>query len=395
MGGKKSAISQVRPWSVGNCLNAHCRRQVGTAPKTDVVREENMKALVLSGGKGTRLYPLTYTSAKQLIPVANKPVLFRVLSAIVEADITDIGIVVGDTAEEVQNAVGDGTRWGAQVTYIPQEAPLGLAHAVKIAQDFLGEERFVMFLGDNIIEGGITALVKQFKSSEYNCQIVLTKVPNPQQYGVAELEDGRIVRLVEKPREPKSDLALVGIYMFDHHVLEAVNAIRPSWRGELEITDAIQHLIDKGYKVYPYIHEGWWIDTGAPGDMLDANSLVLDELVPQIEGYVDRDSRLNGKVVIERGAEIINSVIRGPAIIGQESRIVNSYIGPFTSIYHHVLIQGSEIEHSIVLEHSKIIDIDQRIEDSLIGRNVEITRSPLKPKAYKMTLGDHSKVGIM
>lgn len=354
-----------------------------------------MKALVLSGGKGTRLYPLTYTSAKQLIPVANKPVLFRVIEAIVKAGITDIGIIVGDTAEEVKNAVEDGSRWGAQVTYIPQEAPLGLAHAVKIAQDFLGDERFVMFLGDNVIEGGIASLVRQFEESDYNCQIVLTHVEHPEQYGVAELKDGRIVRLVEKPRQPPSNLALVGIYMFDCKVFEAVNNIRPSWRGELEITDAIQYLVDKGYKVYPYIHEGWWIDTGAPGDILEANSLILYELEPCIEGYVDRDSQVNGRVVVEKGAEIINSVIRGPAIIGEESRIVNSYIGPFTSIYHHVLIQDSEIEHSIVLENSRIIDIDQRIEDSLIGRNVEITRSPLKPKAYKMTLGDNSKVGII
>jgi len=353
-----------------------------------------VKGLVLSGGKGTRLYPITYTSAKQLVPVANKPVLFRVIEAIVEAGITEIGVVVGDTAEEIKNAVRDGSRWGAKITYIPQEAPLGLAHAVKISQDFLGDERFVMFLGDNVIESGISALVQQFQDSDYNCQIVLTRVPHPEQFGVAELEDGRVVRLVEKPRQPKSNLALVGIYMFDHHIFEAVNAITPSWRGELEITDAIQYLVDKGYKVYPYIHEGWWIDTGKMEDMLDANRLVLDELVPSVEGYVDRDSRLIGKVTIEKGAEIINSVIRGPAIIGENTRIVNSYIGPFTSIYHHVLIEGSEIEHSIVLEHSRIIDIGQRIEDSLIGRNVEITRSPLKPKAHKMTLGDNSRLGI-
>ncbi|MBC7233278.1 MAG: glucose-1-phosphate thymidylyltransferase [Chloroflexi bacterium] len=354
-----------------------------------------MKGLILSGGKGTRLYPLTYTCAKQLVPIANKPVLFRVIEAIKEAGITDIGIVVGDTAAEIKEAVGDGSRWEVNITYIPQEAPLGLAHAVKIAQDFLGEERFVMFLGDNVIQGGISGLVKQFESNDYNCQIVLTRVAHPQQYGVAVLKNGAVVRLVEKPRDPPSNLALVGIYMFDHHVFEAVNNIRPSWRNELEITDAIQYLVDHGYKVYPYIHEGWWIDTGAPGDMLDANRLVLDELQPKVEGYVDRDSKLIGKVTIQKGAEIIGSVIRGPAIIGEETRIVNSYIGPFTSIYHHVVVEKSEIEHSIVLEHSRIIDIPQRIENSLIGRNVEIVRSPLLPKAYKMTLGDHSKVGLL
>jgi glucose-1-phosphate thymidylyltransferase len=354
-----------------------------------------MKALVLSGGKGTRLYPLTYTSAKQLIPVANRPVLFRVLDTLIEAGLTDIGIVVGDTAEEIIEAVGEGSQWGARITYIRQEAPLGLAHAVKISQDYLGEERFVMFLGDNVIEGGIVGLVEQFEKSDWNAQIVLKRVKDPRRYGVAELKGGRVVKLVEKPQKPKSDLALVGIYMFDRHVFEAVSAIRPSWRGELEITDAIQYLIDNGYTVYPYIHEGWWIDTGKREDLLEANRLVLEELVPKVEGYVDRDSQLNGKVTVERGAEVIRSVIRGPAIIGEETRIINSYIGPFTSIYHHVTIEDSEIEHCIVLENSSIIDIPHRIEDSLIGRNVEIKRSPMKPKAYKMVLGDHSKVGIL
>lgn len=354
-----------------------------------------MKGLILSGGKGTRLYPITYTSAKQLVPIANKPVLFRVIDSIVEAGIKDIGIVVGDTAGEIKDAVGDGSRWGCHITYIPQDAPLGLAHAVKISRDFLGDDRFVMFLGDNVIQGGISTLISQFETCGHHCQIVLTRVTHPEQYGVAELKDGTIQRLVEKPRQPRSNLALVGIYMFDHHVFEATEAISPSWRGELEITDAIQYLVDQHYDVHPYIHEGWWIDTGAPGDLLEANCLVLDELVHKVEGYIDRDSEVNGKVTIQKGAEIINSRIRGPAIIGEGTRIVNSYIGPFTSIYHHVLIENSEIEHSIVLEHSRIIDIPQRIEDSLIGRNVEIIRSPLKPKAYKMTLGDNSRVGIL
>jgi glucose-1-phosphate thymidylyltransferase len=354
-----------------------------------------MKGLILSGGKGTRLYPLTYTSAKQLIPVANKPVLFRVIEAIRDAGITDIGIVVGDTAAEIQAAVGQGRRWGVNITYIQQEAPLGLAHAVKISRDYLGDERFVMFLGDNVIQGGISPLIREFASKDWNCQIVLTRVAHPENYGVAVLEDGRIVRLIEKPKDPPSNLALVGIYMFDSHVFEAVEAIRPSWRGELEITDAIQWLIDHGYSVYPYVHRGWWIDTGKMADMLEANRLVLEELEPMVEGYVDRDSHVNGKVTVQAGAEIINSVIRGPAIIGEHTRIVNTYVGPFTSIYHHCLVEHSEIEHSIVLENSKIIDIPQRIEDSLIGRNVEISRSPIKPKAYKLMLGDNSKVGIL
>jgi glucose-1-phosphate thymidylyltransferase len=354
-----------------------------------------MKGLILSGGKGTRLRPITYTSAKQLVPVANKPVLFRAIEAIRDGGIQDIGIVVGDTAEEIKAAAGDGSRWGVKLTYIRQEAPLGIAHAVKTAQSFLKEDPFVLFLGDNVIEGGIRKLVNQFSSSQWNAQIVLKRVEDPRAFGVAELKDGRIVRLEEKPKQPKSDLALVGIYMFDAHVFEAVNAIKPSWRNELEITDAIQYLVEKGYLVYPYIHEGWWIDTGKMEDMLDANRLLLDELKLQVEGTVDAASHLSGKVTIEKGAEIINSVIRGPAIIGEESRIINSYIGPFTAIYHHTLIEATEIEHSIVLENCKIVDIPQRIESSLIGRSVEITRSPVKPKALRLVLGDHSKVGIL
>jgi glucose-1-phosphate thymidylyltransferase len=355
-----------------------------------------MKGLILSGGKGTRLRPITYTSAKQLVPVANKPVLFRVIEAIRDAGISEIGIVVGDTAEEIRRAVGTGDRWGVSITYIPQEAPLGLAHAVMISQDYLGDERFVMFLGDNVIQGGISTLIRQFADSEWNSQIVLKQVAHPQQYGVAVLNDlGRIVQLIEKPKNPPSDLALVGIYMFDHHVFEAVHAITPSWRGELEITDAIQWLVEQDYAVYPYVHHGWWIDTGKMEDMLEANSLVLDELEHHICGQVDGDSQINGKVTIEKGAQIVNSRIRGPAIIGEDTRIVNSYVGPFTSIFHHVLVEDSEIEHSIILENSQIIGIPHRIEDSLIGRNVLIQRSPIKPKAYKLTLGDNSQVGIL
>jgi glucose-1-phosphate thymidylyltransferase len=355
-----------------------------------------MKGLILSGGKGTRLYPLTYTSAKQLIPVANKPVLFRVIEAIRDAGIRDIGIVVGDTADEIKRAVGTGRQWDIKITYIPQEAPLGLAHAVKISQDFLGDERFVMFLGDNVIQGGISPLIAQFASSKYNSQIVLTRVDQPEQYGVAELDaEHRIVRLIEKPKDPPSDLALVGIYMFDQHVFEAVNAIKPSWRGELEITDAIQWLIEQDYLVHPYIHQGWWIDTGRPGDMLEANSLVLEELVPVIDGYIDRSSEVDSRVTVEQGAEIINSVVRGPAIIGRDTRVVNAYIGPFTSIYHHCLIENAEISRSIVLEHSQIRNVNRRIEDSLIGRHVVVHRSPIRPRAYKFTLGDHSQLGLL
>jgi len=355
-----------------------------------------MKGLIISGGKGTRLYPLTYTSAKQLIPVANKPVLFRVIEAIRDAGITDVGIVVGDTAGEIKTAVGRGGRWNVKITYIHQEQPLGLAHVVKVSRDFLEDERFVMFLGDNVIQGGISGLVDQFAASDWNSQIVLTRVSHPEQYGVAKLDEaGHIVQLVEKPKQPPSDLALVGIYMFDYHIHEAVNSITPSWRGELEITDAIQWLVEHNYQVFPYIHRGWWIDTGKREDLLEANGLVLEELTPKIEGYVDRDSEVDGRVTVQKEAEIVNSVVRGPAIIGERTRIVNSYVGPFTSIYHDVVIENSEIERAIVLEHSLIRDIPARIQDSLIGRHVSLVRSPIKPKAYKLTLGDHSQVGIL
>jgi glucose-1-phosphate thymidylyltransferase len=355
-----------------------------------------MKGLVLSGGKGTRLRPITYTSAKQLVPVANKPVLFRVIEAIRDAGISDIGIVIGDTGDEIRSAVGNGRRWGVQITYIPQDAPLGLAHAVKISQEFIGDDRFVMFLGDNCIQGGISPLIEQFGRSRYNAQIVLKKVADARQFGVAELDDdGRIERLVEKPREPRSDLALVGIYMFDHHIFEAVNSIKPSARGELEITDAIQWLVAAGHQVFPYVHDGWWIDTGKKDDLLEANRLILEELQPSMQGYVDRDSQLIGKVIIEAGAEVINSTIRGPAIIGEKTRILNAYVGPFTSIYHDCIVEESEIEHSIVLEHSSIRGLPHRLEDSLIGRNVEVARSPFKPRAYRLLLGDNSTVGML
>ncbi len=357
-----------------------------------------MKALILSGGKGSRLYPLTYTNAKQLIPVANKPVLFRVIEAIRDAGIDDMGIVIGsgENGRKVRAAVGDGSRWDVKITYIVQDEPRGLAHAVLIARDYLGDDRFVMFLGDNVIEGGISNLIREFEGSDYNAQIVLTPVPEPQHYGVAELNpDGSIKQLVEKPREPRSNLALVGIYMFDHHIHEAVRSIKPSWRNELEITDAIQWLVDQGYHVHPYIHRGWWIDTGKPIDMLAANSKVLEELTPAIHGFVDKDSEVDERVTIEEGAQIINSVVRGPTIIGENTRIINSYVGPFTSIYHDCIIEGAEIERCIILEHSQVKDVPFRITDSLIGRNVLIQRSEFKPRALKFTLGDNSRVGLI
>ena len=355
-----------------------------------------MKALILSGGKGTRLRPITHTSAKQLVPIANKPILFYALEAMAEAKIQEVGVVVGDTKREIQEAVGDGARWGLQVSYIEQEAPLGLAHAVKISEPFLGNEPFVMYLGDNLVKDGIRSLVEEFLRRRPNSQILLASVRDPQRFGVAELREGRVVSLEEKPAHPKSDLALVGVYMFDKTIFEAVNAIRPSERGELEITDAIQYLIDKGYKVHPHIINGWWKDTGKLEDMLEANRIMLEAITSsRMEGDVDAASHLIGKVIVEQGAKIVASTVRGPVIIGKRSHIINSYIGPFTSIYHDTLVQNSEIEHSIILEQCRITDIGGRLEDSLIGKNVEVFRSDGKPKAYRLMLGDGSQVGLV
>jgi glucose-1-phosphate thymidylyltransferase len=357
-----------------------------------------MKGLILSGGKGTRLYPLTYTRAKQLIPVANKPVLVRVIEAIRDAGVTDIGIIVGETAPEIQEKLADHSELGVNITYIYQSAPKGLAHAVQTARDFIGDDRFVMFLGDNVIEGGITSLIRDFAENDWNSQIVLKRVPieTASSYGIAVLnEDGSVKQLIEKPKTPPSDLALVGIYMFDHHVFDAIENIKPSPRDELEITDAIQWLLDKNYRVYPHVHEGWWIDTGKALDMLAANDQVLMEVEPNCDpsAIVD-NSQIDGRVTLESGAQIINSVVRGPTIIGKNTIIRDSYVGPFTSIYHHVTIENCEIEHSIVLENSSVLNLDVRLQDSLIGRNAEVKGDKRRPRALKMNLGDHSKIWI-
>jgi len=348
----------------------------------------------LSGGLGTRLRPITHTSAKQLVPIANKPILFYGIEAVVAAGITEIGIIVGETEAEIRAAVGDGKRWGATVTYIRQEAPLGLAHAVKIAQPYLKTDAFVMYLGDNLVLDGITPFVEELKRKQPDALLLLANVREPERFGVAELRDGRLARIEEKPEHPTSDLVLVGVYLFGPRVFEAVNAIKPAERGELEITDAIQYLIDHEARVEPHVITGWWKDTGRLEDMLEANRIVLDHHEPRQQGTVTGSSRLIGKVSIEAGAEIVDSVVRGPAIIGSKTRIVNSYIGPFTSVYHGVEIVNSEIEHSIVLENSKIIDVAPRIEDSLIGKDVVIRRTDRMPKALRFMLGDHSEVEL-
>ena len=353
-----------------------------------------MKALVLSGGSGTRLRPITHTSAKQLLPVANKPVLFYGLEAIAAAGITDVGIVVGDTAPAIQAAVGDGSKFGIRATYLRQEAPLGLAHAVLIAREFLGDEDFVMYLGDNFIVGGIKSLAEEFSARRPDAQIMLTKVPDPRAFGVAELDgEGRVVGLEEKPRAPKSDLALVGVYLFTPAVHEAVAALKPSWRGELEITEAIQWLIDAGRSVDSTVITGYWKDTGNVTDMLEVNRLVLEGLDPRIDGVVESDCEIIGRVVVEPGAQVSGSRIVGPAVIGAGSKITASYIGPFTAIAENCAVDDSELEYSIVLSGASIRGV-RRIEASLIGHDAEVTPAPRVPRAHRLVLGDHSKVQI-
>jgi len=353
-----------------------------------------MKALVLSGGAGTRLRPITHTSAKQLLPVANKPVLFYGLEAIRDAGITNIGIVVGDTAEAIKVAVGDGSAFGLSITYIRQTAPLGLAHAVLVSREFLGDDDFVMYLGDNFIVGGITSLVEEFRSERPDAQIMLTQVPDPREFGVAELDDsGQVVGLEEKPQQPKSNLALVGVYIFSPAIHEAIRNLKPSWRGELEITEAIQWLIDHGNTVRSSVISGYWKDTGNVTDMLEVNRMVLETTEPRQDGTVDAGSEIIGRVVIETGAQVSGSRIVGPVIIGSRTKLTGSYVGPFTAVAEDCTIDDSEIEYSIVLPRASIRGV-RRIEASIIGHEVEVTPAPRVPKAHRLVLGDHSKVQI-
>jgi glucose-1-phosphate thymidylyltransferase len=358
-----------------------------------------MKALILAGGAGTRLRPITHTSAKQLVPVANKPILFYGIEAMVAAGITEIGVIVGDTRVEVMKALGDGSQWGAHITFIPQDAPLGLAHCVLIAADFLGDDDFVMYLGDNLLEQDLGAFVHAFEQARAGAepptaQILLKRVPDPHRFGIAELDaDGHVVHLVEKPENPPSDLALVGVYLFDHTILDAVRAIEPSPRGELEITDAIQWLVDEGHRVRCELLTGWWIDTGKLTPLLEANRLLLERVEQRIDGKVDESSVIDGRVVVEAGAIVTNSTLRGPLVIGAGATISNSFIGPFSAIGDGCEVTNSEIEHSVIMEGSRVVDI-QRLEDSLIGKDVVVIRSQLRPRALRLMIGDHCQIDV-
>ena len=353
---------------------------------------EQLKGLILSGGAGTRLRPITHTSAKQLVPVANKPVLFYGIEALVAAGIEEIVIVIApETGGEIRAAVGDGSAFGARVTYVEQDAPRGLAHAVLTAEEALGGSPFAMYLGDNLLRNGISDLAEHFRHDEHDALILLTKVPDPWHYGVAELEGDEVVRLVEKPKDPPSDMALVGVYLFGPAIFDAARAIEPSGRGELEITDAIQHLIDNGSRVESRTVTGWWKDTGQLADMLEANRLVLEDLERSVEGELV-DARVDGRVVRAPGARLERSVVRGPAIIASGAAIVDAYIGPYTSIGEDVRVERSEVEHSILLAGSSVCDLDSRMEASLLGRNVRLRRGETMPRTLSMIVGDNAEI---
>jgi len=368
-----------------------------------------VKALILAGGAGTRLRPITHTKAKQLVPVANKPILFYGLEAIADAGIRQVGIVVGDTAADVMAAVGDGSDWGVAVTYIPQEAPLGLAHAVLIARGFLGGDDFVMYLGDNLLKQSLKDFVDRFEDDRLRArtptldegdaiapcaQILLKEVPDPHRFGVAELAaDGSVVRLLEKPVDPPSNLALVGVYLFDARIHDAVAAIEPSARGELEITDAIQWLVDRGLRVRTEVLDGWWIDTGKLTPLLEANRLILETLERRVDGQVDDESEIDGRVVVEAGARIVRSRVRGPVVIGSDTVVTDSFIGPFSALGRRCVVEGSEVEHSVVLDDCRVIRAG-RLEDSLLGHHVEVTRSERRPRATRLMVGDHCSIDI-
>src|SRR5215218_9339276 len=356
-----------------------------------------MRGLILSGGKGTRLRPITHTSAKQLVPVANKPVLFYGIEAMAAAGIAEVGIIIApETGDEIRGAAGDGSRFGVEITYIVQDEPLGLAHAVLTAEPFLGEDPFVMYLGDNLLQGGMTDLVTAFREHKPQALILLTPVPDPQNYGVAELGPGGrgIVRLVEKPADPPSDLALVGVYMFTAKIHQAAKSIQASPRGELEITDAIQWLVDEGKTVESHVVRGWWKDTGRLDDMLEANRLILETIQRRVEGELV-DAQVEGRVIVEPGARLERATVRGPAVIGSGALLRDAYVGPYTAVGAGCIIEAAEVEHSILLEASSVRGLEGRMESSLLGKNVAISRDDRQPRAYRFMVGDNSEIGIL
>jgi glucose-1-phosphate thymidylyltransferase len=354
-----------------------------------------LKALIASGGRGTRLRPITHTRNKHLIPIANKPILHYAIEAAADAGIKEVAIVINADSDEVPNAIGDGSRWGIHITYIPQMSPGGLAQVVALAEDFVGKDKFIFYLGDNMVVGGVRRFIDEFLKSGCNCYLTLSRVKDPERFGVPEISNGRIVSVEEKPKLPKSSFAVAGIYLYDHHIFEAVKAITPSARGELEISDAHQYLLDKGYKVGYAEITGWWKDTGKPTDLLEANRLILDNITSNIEGEVDDRSSIAGKVIVRRGARIVNSVVRGPAIIGEHCVIEDSYVGPFSSIGMNTVVRRSEVEYSIILRDCKILNIGIRLEGSILGNDVEIVEATGKPLVHRFLIGDQSRVEVV
>ena len=354
-----------------------------------------MKALITSGGRGTRLRPLTHTQNKHLIPIANKPILHYAIEYCVVAGIKEVGIVYSADSMAVPEAIGNGKQWGIDITYIPQDAPMGLAHVVKISQDFIGKDSFVFYLGDNMVIGGLQRFIDAFKSSKSNCHLTLAKVKDPERFGVPSIKGNRITAIEEKPRHPKSSFAVSGIYLYDSTIFEAVNNIKPSARGELEISDAHQYLIDNGYHISFSEITGWWKDTGKPYDLLEANRLILDNMSTKIDGSVDDQSFTIGKVQLGKGSKLINSTVRGPVIIGENTIIENGYIGPYTSIANNCYIKNSEVEFSIILDECKIIDVDIRVEHSLLGNDVEIVKVQTKPATNRFLIGDQSRIELL
>jgi len=355
-----------------------------------------MRGVILSGGKGSRLRPLTYTGAKQLVPIANKPILFYGIEQLVEAGVEEIAIVVSpETGDQVRAATGDGGRFGARIRYVTQPEPRGIAHAIRLCREMTGDAPFVTFLGDNFLTHGIVPYAQAFLGSGADAGVLLKQVPDPREFGVARFEGERLVQVVEKPKDPPSDLAVIGIYFFTPCVYEAIDALQPSARGEYEVTDTIQWLIDSGRNVRADVVKGDWIDTGKREDLLTANRLILETLERDTSrGRIDDRSKVEGRVVLQEDCQIINSVIAGPAIIGERARIEDAYVGPFTSIGPECVVSQSEIAGSVVMEGTRIERLGERVEQSLIGRHVEVMAIDSKPHGYQLVLGDYSRLRL-
>lgn len=357
-----------------------------------------MKAIILAAGQGTRLRPVTLTMPKPLVPVANKSLIAYAIDVLKNAGLTDIGIVVNSLESAIPSQLGDGSGLGVKLEYIVQAEQLGLAHAVSLCKDFVGNAPFCLFLGDNIFQDKMESLLKDFPNTNVAAAIALGEVSDPTRYGIAELNNGSISRVVEKPKEPQSNLAIAGVYLFRPVVFDAISKIKPSWRNELEITDAIQKLIDEGHAVSPYILSGWWIDAGKPDAIIQANQLVLGELpytpAPEDGGQIIGKSEVSHRVLLGEGSQIIDSVVRGPVIIGKNVTVKNSYIGPYTSLGDNVLVEGSEIEASIVMKDCSIRNIPGRIDSSLLADNSQLVSANHVPAAHKFILAENSYVQL-